>query len=236
MRGLLRRPGWYACTQRLMTAELVGLPQGQPRPCTFRLCGSCPGHIAEGSCPHWREPSALQVSALFHIASTNAPPPLPDNISDDCSSFLLLCFRRWASSMQLFQLPLAVLQRGSRHPLYCHALAAKPLHSESEAGSPADQATHACLIARMSWGDHGTAGQEDWAHLCCCTMLAFMGSASPRRQGQYGSALHRPASAGTTCRILGAFGHAEPPLSRPCQTACVASAGIPETDPRQGTC
>lgn len=127
-----------------MTTELIGVPQGQPKPCTLMMCGACPGRTADGSCPYWQEPCALQVSALFHIASTNAPPPLPDNISDDCRSFLLLCFRRWASSMQLLQLSLATLQGSSRHSLRCHT--DKPVHSNTEAGSPAEHAARACLV------------------------------------------------------------------------------------------
>ncbi|KAL3135077.1 hypothetical protein ABBQ32_008022 [Trebouxia sp. C0010 RCD-2024] len=37
---------------------------------------------------------ALQVSALFHIASSKGPPPIPENISPECRDFLLLCFNR----------------------------------------------------------------------------------------------------------------------------------------------
>ena len=127
-----------------------------------RPVGHPVGHAQAALLTDWQEPSASQVSALFHIASTNAPPPLPDNISADCRSFLLLCFIRWASRLQLLQLPLAVLQGGRRHPLHCHALADKPLHSNSKAGSPADQAACVCLMTCLSWGDHSTAGREDW--------------------------------------------------------------------------
>ncbi len=36
----------------------------------------------------------MQVSALFHIASSKGPPPIPENISPECRDFLLLCFNR----------------------------------------------------------------------------------------------------------------------------------------------
>lgn len=39
----------------------------------------------------------VQVSALFHIASTNTPPPFPDNITDTCRDFLTLCLQRYTA-------------------------------------------------------------------------------------------------------------------------------------------
>lgn len=36
----------------------------------------------------------LQVAALFHIANSKGPPPLPENISSEARDFLLLCFAR----------------------------------------------------------------------------------------------------------------------------------------------
>lgn len=39
----------------------------------------------------------MQVSALFHIASSKGPPPIPENISPECRDFLLLCFNRYRS-------------------------------------------------------------------------------------------------------------------------------------------
>lgn len=40
----------------------------------------------------------MQVSALFHIASSKGPPPIPENISPECRDFLLLCFNRCCPS------------------------------------------------------------------------------------------------------------------------------------------
>eukprot|EP00891_Asterochloris_glomerata_P008564 jgi/Astpho2/8564/e_gw1.00125.48.1_t len=65
---------------------------GHGRPADIWSVGCTIIEMATGK-PPWSGFTS-QVSALFHIASTNAPPPLPDNISDDCRSFLLLCFRR----------------------------------------------------------------------------------------------------------------------------------------------
>ncbi len=38
----------------------------------------------------------LQVSAMFHIASSKGPPTIPDSLSADCKDFLYLCFNRYA--------------------------------------------------------------------------------------------------------------------------------------------
>ncbi|DBA78684.1 hypothetical protein WJX77_001730 [Trebouxia sp. C0004] len=43
--------------------------------------------------PPWSQFQS-QVSALFHIASSKGPPPIPENISPECRDFLLLCFNR----------------------------------------------------------------------------------------------------------------------------------------------
>ena len=36
----------------------------------------------------------LQVSAMFHIASSKGPPPIPDHLSAEAREFILLCFDR----------------------------------------------------------------------------------------------------------------------------------------------
>lgn len=38
--------------------------------------------------------AAVQVSAMFHIASSKGPPPIPDSLSPEGKDFLLLCFNR----------------------------------------------------------------------------------------------------------------------------------------------
>ena len=43
-----------------------------------------------------QRPLLLQVSALFHIASSKGPPPLPEQLSPAGREFLLLCFNRRA--------------------------------------------------------------------------------------------------------------------------------------------
>ncbi|KAK9818541.1 hypothetical protein WJX74_002024 [Apatococcus lobatus] len=43
--------------------------------------------------PPWSQFSS-QVSALFHIAASKGPPPIPENVSPECQNFLLLCFNR----------------------------------------------------------------------------------------------------------------------------------------------
>ncbi|KAK9804778.1 hypothetical protein WJX72_004880 [[Myrmecia] bisecta] len=43
--------------------------------------------------PPWSQFSS-QVSALFHIASSKGPPPIPEALSPECKDFLLLCFNR----------------------------------------------------------------------------------------------------------------------------------------------
>ena len=47
----------------------------------------------------WR----AQVSALFHIASSTDPPPIPPRLSKEGRDFLLRCFNRQAFSHQTFQ-------------------------------------------------------------------------------------------------------------------------------------
>eukprot|EP00983_Pelagomonas_calceolata_P129065 1161575-Pelagomonas_calceolata.AAC.13 len=36
----------------------------------------------------------MQVAAMFHIASTKEPPPLPEHLPPEAKDFLLLCFNR----------------------------------------------------------------------------------------------------------------------------------------------
>eukprot|EP00884_Botryococcus_braunii_P019516 jgi/Botrbrau1/6248/Bobra.0129s0003.2 len=43
--------------------------------------------------PPWSQFSS-QVSALFHIASSKGPPPIPEHLSPEAKDFLLLCFNR----------------------------------------------------------------------------------------------------------------------------------------------
>jgi len=44
-----------------------------------------------------RSRARAQVSALFHIASSKGPPPLPEQLSQAGRDFLLLCFKRRAA-------------------------------------------------------------------------------------------------------------------------------------------
>lgn len=44
--------------------------------------------------PPWSTYTA-PVAAMFQIASSKDPPPLPDNLSPEAKDFLLLCFNRW---------------------------------------------------------------------------------------------------------------------------------------------
>ena len=43
--------------------------------------------------PPWHEIKD-QVQAIFHIASSQAPPPFPDRISEEGRDMLNLCFQR----------------------------------------------------------------------------------------------------------------------------------------------
>ena len=43
--------------------------------------------------PPWSE-FTTPMSAMFHIASAKAPPPLPGSVSPECRDFMLLCFNR----------------------------------------------------------------------------------------------------------------------------------------------
>ena len=36
----------------------------------------------------------LQIRVMFHVASTQDPPDLPEHLSDEAKDFLLLCFQR----------------------------------------------------------------------------------------------------------------------------------------------
>lgn len=49
-----------------------------------------------GGCLTWGRGVAVvvQVSALFHIASSKEPPHMPPSVSGDGRQFLLLCFNR----------------------------------------------------------------------------------------------------------------------------------------------
>ncbi len=42
----------------------------------------------------WTESLYMQVSALFHIASTNEPPVIPPRLSKEGRDFLIRCFNR----------------------------------------------------------------------------------------------------------------------------------------------
>jgi serine/threonine protein kinase len=44
--------------------------------------------------PPWSGEFSEQISALFNIATTTDPPPLPDYLSEDAKHFLTLCFLR----------------------------------------------------------------------------------------------------------------------------------------------
>jgi serine/threonine protein kinase len=43
--------------------------------------------------PPWQQ-FKTQISALYHIGSTNEPPELPDNLSEDGKDFVLYCMTR----------------------------------------------------------------------------------------------------------------------------------------------
>lgn len=44
--------------------------------------------------PPWSSEFAEQISALFNIATTNDPPPIPQTLSREARDFLMLCFKR----------------------------------------------------------------------------------------------------------------------------------------------
>jgi serine/threonine protein kinase len=44
--------------------------------------------------PPWSGEFAEQISALFNIATTNDPPPIPQSLSREARDFLMLCFKR----------------------------------------------------------------------------------------------------------------------------------------------
>ena len=64
---------------------------------------ACSKSVSMSFCTHpdwtqlFAETALLQVSALFHIASSKGPPPIPEDISPECRDFLLLCFNRSAA-------------------------------------------------------------------------------------------------------------------------------------------
>ena len=55
-------------------------------------CRSCSTHSGTAH----KKRVLPQVSALFHIASSKGPPPLPEQLSPAGREFLLLCFNRRA--------------------------------------------------------------------------------------------------------------------------------------------
>lgn len=44
-----------------------------------------------------------QISVLFHIASSNAPPPIPSHLSPVAQDFLRQCFERYYSRISCFR-------------------------------------------------------------------------------------------------------------------------------------
>lgn len=74
--------------------------------------------------PPWSSRFADQVSAMFNIATTEDPPPMPDDLSDEAKDFLLHCFKRnpkeRPNATRLLQHPFVVYSDPKRkiaHPL-----------------------------------------------------------------------------------------------------------------------
>jgi hypothetical protein len=44
--------------------------------------------------PPWSN-YATPVAAMFQIASSKDPPPIPEHLSPQAKDFLLMCFNRW---------------------------------------------------------------------------------------------------------------------------------------------
>lgn len=66
---------------------------GHGRPADIWSVGCTVIEMATGK-PPWSN-YAAPVAAMFQIASSKDPPPIPDNISPEAKDFLLLCFNRW---------------------------------------------------------------------------------------------------------------------------------------------
>lgn len=74
-----------------MAPEVI-MQAGHGRSADIWSIGATVVEMLTGKPPYSEFPT--QVSVLFHIASTQEPPTLPPNISDDTQSFLTLCFQR----------------------------------------------------------------------------------------------------------------------------------------------
>jgi hypothetical protein len=74
--------------------------------------------------PPWSSRFADQVSAMFNIATTEDPPPMPNDLSDEAKDFLLHCFKRnpkeRPNATRLLQHPFVVYSDPKRkipHPM-----------------------------------------------------------------------------------------------------------------------
>lgn len=68
---------------------------GHGRPADIWSVGCTVIEMATGK-PPWSN-YAAPVAAMFQIASSKDPPPIPDNISPEAKDFLMLCFNRCAT-------------------------------------------------------------------------------------------------------------------------------------------
>lgn len=89
--------------------------------------------------PPWSE-FGSQMSALFHIASSKGPPPIPESLSHEAHDFLLLCFNRVPkdrpNATRLLQHPFVVTALVSPPPPIRPPSAASSLHGEGYPEAP----------------------------------------------------------------------------------------------------
>lgn len=78
-------------TPYFMAPEMIK-QTGHGRPADIWSVGCTVIEMATGK-PPWSDTE--QMSALFKIATSKDPPPIPDCLSPECKDFLLLCFHRY---------------------------------------------------------------------------------------------------------------------------------------------
>lgn len=80
-----------------------------------------------------------QMSALFKIATSKDPPPIPDTLSPECKDFLLLCFHRYNGDASCSMDKAHVhsnahpIPQGSQVACECHTSVAAPVYSQHRA-------------------------------------------------------------------------------------------------------
>jgi len=74
-----------------MAPEVI-MQAGHGRSADIWSVGATVVEMLTGKPPYSEFPT--QVSVLFHIASTQEPPTLPNHITEECHSLLMLCFQR----------------------------------------------------------------------------------------------------------------------------------------------